>query len=49
VYNDDGHCNHDGQLFKKSSLNHFRMFAEKKAAKMPHHIKPTELCRHADI
>ncbi len=28
---------------KKSSLNHFRMYAEKKAAKMPHHIKHTEL------
>jgi hypothetical protein len=41
--NDDGHYNHDGNYFKKSSLNHFRMFAENKAAKMPHYIKHTEL------
>jgi hypothetical protein len=34
---------------KRSSLNHFRMFAEtgalKTGAKMPHHIKHSKPCR----
>ncbi len=39
--NDDGHCNHDGQLFKKIITQPFPHVCREKAAKMLHHIKHT--------